>query len=432
MGQGHKFRVIVAGGGVVGLTLANALEKAGIDYVLLEKRTIAPDLGASIGILYNTTRVYEQLGFFDKVAAATVPILDRLHFNEHGYQFEDGGVLKGYISKTNRAVRMIERRFLLQTLFDNLGDKSKVRSKTGVQSFVEHGHGVTVTADNGEKYEGSILIGADGANSAVRQLMAQAAAASDESARAGDLMSPFASSYRAIYAISKNINPDTGDPFMANGAIHVLYDRGVSSATATGVDGLIFWFLFVKNTEVTHVPNCPSYSEKDLEATIEEFGHLEHGRGYSIQDLWNNKIKATMFPMEEGTVKGSWNNGGRVALAGDAVSKATINAGIGGNSHVEGVCHIVNGIVELLARSSAPSTEEVTEMLKAYEKQQRSRAELAVTISGSLTRHEAMATWWTRLLTYVMRILPESFLATLVVNHLAGGPLLNFLPAPDT
>ncbi|KAF4416113.1 FAD/NAD(P)-binding domain-containing protein [Fusarium austroafricanum] len=52
------FRVIIAGGGVAGLTLANALEHAGINYVLLERRdTIAPQVGASIGIGPNGCRV---------------------------------------------------------------------------------------------------------------------------------------------------------------------------------------------------------------------------------------------------------------------------------------------------------------------------------------------------------------------------------------
>ena len=69
------FKVIIAGGGIAGLTLANALEvcashdtmnlgaddahqKGNIDYVLLERRKhIAPQVGASIGILPNGCRV---------------------------------------------------------------------------------------------------------------------------------------------------------------------------------------------------------------------------------------------------------------------------------------------------------------------------------------------------------------------------------------
>ncbi|THY17077.1 hypothetical protein D6D00_08628 [Aureobasidium pullulans] len=51
-------KVIIAGGGIAGLTLANALEQASIDYALLERRQeIAPQVGASIGIMSNGCRV---------------------------------------------------------------------------------------------------------------------------------------------------------------------------------------------------------------------------------------------------------------------------------------------------------------------------------------------------------------------------------------
>lgn len=46
------FKVIIVGGSIAGLTLAHCLSKAGIDYIVLEKRKhIAPQEGASIGIL---------------------------------------------------------------------------------------------------------------------------------------------------------------------------------------------------------------------------------------------------------------------------------------------------------------------------------------------------------------------------------------------
>lgn len=62
------FRVIIAGGSVSGLTLANALEKFNIDYILLEAYpSIAPQVGASIGILPNGFRILDQLGCFEPV-----------------------------------------------------------------------------------------------------------------------------------------------------------------------------------------------------------------------------------------------------------------------------------------------------------------------------------------------------------------------------
>lgn len=51
-----------------GLTLANALEKFNIDYILLEAYpSIAPQVGASIGMLPNGFRILDQLGCYEPV-----------------------------------------------------------------------------------------------------------------------------------------------------------------------------------------------------------------------------------------------------------------------------------------------------------------------------------------------------------------------------
>jgi len=71
----RPFRVVIGGGGIAGLTLANALEKANIDYVLLESRnTVSPQVGASIGFLPNGGRIMDQLGCFDQLERTTVPL----------------------------------------------------------------------------------------------------------------------------------------------------------------------------------------------------------------------------------------------------------------------------------------------------------------------------------------------------------------------
>jgi 2-polyprenyl-6-methoxyphenol hydroxylase-like FAD-dependent oxidoreductase len=68
------FRVIVVGGGVAGLAASHILHKAGIDHVVLERRsTVAPQMGASIAIYPNTSRILNQLGILDVVKKGTVP-----------------------------------------------------------------------------------------------------------------------------------------------------------------------------------------------------------------------------------------------------------------------------------------------------------------------------------------------------------------------
>jgi FAD dependent monooxygenase len=61
-----RFKAVIVGGSVAGLTLAHAFEKANIDYVLLEARdTISPQFGASIVIMANGARILDQMGVYD-------------------------------------------------------------------------------------------------------------------------------------------------------------------------------------------------------------------------------------------------------------------------------------------------------------------------------------------------------------------------------
>jgi 2-polyprenyl-6-methoxyphenol hydroxylase-like FAD-dependent oxidoreductase len=89
-----RFTVIIVGGSLVGLTTAVALEKAGINYVLLEKGEIAPHLGASISIHPHTQRVMEQLGVWPEIEAGAVPLGIRQHYDRKGKLFEDSAILQ--------------------------------------------------------------------------------------------------------------------------------------------------------------------------------------------------------------------------------------------------------------------------------------------------------------------------------------------------
>lgn len=79
------FRVIIVGGSIVGLTLANIFERYGIDFVLLEKHEkIAPSLGAGFSIWSNGARVLDQLGCYDALEKVNDRINHLMLFNEKG------------------------------------------------------------------------------------------------------------------------------------------------------------------------------------------------------------------------------------------------------------------------------------------------------------------------------------------------------------
>lgn len=59
----HPCTVVIVGGSVAGLALANILERVGIDFVILEAgKEIAPQVGASISIQPQMARILDQIG----------------------------------------------------------------------------------------------------------------------------------------------------------------------------------------------------------------------------------------------------------------------------------------------------------------------------------------------------------------------------------
>ncbi|KAJ6465846.1 hypothetical protein C8R45DRAFT_1173528 [Mycena sanguinolenta] len=81
MGE-HNFKVLIAGGSIAGLVLANMLEQVGIDFLVLEAYPeIAPQVGTSIGFLPNGCRILDQIGCYDGVRGKLDQELMDLFYN---------------------------------------------------------------------------------------------------------------------------------------------------------------------------------------------------------------------------------------------------------------------------------------------------------------------------------------------------------------
>ncbi|KAF5980614.1 hydroxylase [Fusarium bulbicola] len=176
------FRVIIAGGSVAGLSVANMLEQLDIDYVVLEAYPqIAPQVGASIGILPNGFRILDQLGCFE-------PILDIAGDCRYtiGGMYGPDGLPLAATSSTSLSVHFekrvgypsifIDRQMLLQVLYKNLKHKDRVLTKKRVtrvelvdggwrwpradeEGLVKEHHGDHITRDVtfGELYDRKIM-----------------------------------------------------------------------------------------------------------------------------------------------------------------------------------------------------------------------------------------------------------------------------------
>jgi 2-polyprenyl-6-methoxyphenol hydroxylase-like FAD-dependent oxidoreductase len=99
-------RIIVVGGGIAGLTMANALEKASIDFVLLEARArFDPQVGASLVLGPSAMRIFDQVGAVQAILDHTAPVqFSKVHRG-------DGSL----IMPPSPAFQLIQARYRLQT-----------------------------------------------------------------------------------------------------------------------------------------------------------------------------------------------------------------------------------------------------------------------------------------------------------------------------
>lgn len=87
----NTFKVIIVGGGPVGLAAAHALHLAGIEFVVLESRpAIVEDKGASLIVHPHTLQVLHQFGVLEDLLLRGAELHHHLSFTAEGHVFSEG------------------------------------------------------------------------------------------------------------------------------------------------------------------------------------------------------------------------------------------------------------------------------------------------------------------------------------------------------
>ena len=171
-------KVIIAGGGIGGLTLALTLHQIGVPFLVLETSHTMRPLGVGINIQPNAVRELFELGLNSEVLGTIgVPAKEWALVGLNGREVysEKRGLDAGYNWPQFAAHRGELLMLLYRTLIERAGAES-VMLDARVVKYLKRPSGevdVSVRGSDGSRFQisGRLLIGADGIHSAVRAQM---------------------------------------------------------------------------------------------------------------------------------------------------------------------------------------------------------------------------------------------------------------------
>ncbi len=167
-------RVLIAGGGIGGLTAALALEHFGHDVQVFEQAGILDEVGAGIQLSPNGVHVLSRLGVSARVLKdAFRPKALEMRLGRSGRRLFDIPLRRAAINRWGADYLHVHRADLVQALHDSLVARAPQAVSLGrkVVGYEQSETGVVATLDTGERVLGDVLLGADGIHSVVRAQM---------------------------------------------------------------------------------------------------------------------------------------------------------------------------------------------------------------------------------------------------------------------
>ncbi|KAL4957974.1 hypothetical protein BDW69DRAFT_155076 [Aspergillus filifer] len=420
--QKAPFRVIIVGGSITGLTLAHCLERAGIDYVVLEKHVdIFAEPGISIGLMPNGSRILEQLGIYADVDKLYQPIKKIYQCFPDGFCIETDSPVN-IVKRFGLPFCVIERQLFLDVLFAKFKDKSRIHLGAKVTEVCHTSSEVSVQTADGTTYTGDLVVGADGVHSIVRSEMWRVGNSEPPGFISEKDKAGMAAEFGCVFGVCK------APPGQDRWEHIVRYNQDFCFLffPATGTD--IFFNVIYRLKRKSHYPNIPRFSEAEAIQVCESVADFPVWNGVKFGDLWAQRTRVVLVPLEEYMYK-DWHYR-RIVCIGDSVSKMTPNLGQGANTAMECAAVLTNRLRTLLADNypDKPLERSLNDMLEDFNQKQFKRLLSVHGDAQFVTRLEALDGCSLRVFArHVMRYLGDLLVGNLS-RIVAQGSVLDFVP----
>ncbi|KAL3471217.1 hypothetical protein BJX99DRAFT_32107 [Aspergillus californicus] len=346
-------RVVIIGGSITGLTLAHCLDKAGIDYIVLEQHhDILVSIGGAVALQPNGCRVLDQIGVFDELKLRT-------DLEDYSNTFPDGYTwharsCASYAEGFGYPVTVTSRRNILDALYVSLEHQSKIMvgvKVTDISPSVSSDGPLTITTDNDTQYTADIVVGADGVHGITRSEMHRIADMQRPGLMPKDDPSNLTVDYLCLVGIT---DPIPADSAVARGLqprrLYGVSYPGAYIMLAINGDSTVGWCVQVKTDRTYTHPHVPQWSHEDTRTKLEEISDYELCKSLKFRDIWQLTPSISCVPSQEGVLE-TWSFG-RIACIGDNVFKLTPNLAQGANLCMESAATLANALHELITSNT--------------------------------------------------------------------------------
>ena len=168
-------KVVIAGGGIGGLSAALALHRKGIEVTVFEQVRDVKPLGVGINLLPHAVGVLSALGLGEALAANAIEAREYVFMNRHGQEIlaDPRGLAAGYAHPQYSIHRGTLQMLLIDAVRRQLG-ADRLRTGCRLVSFEDNGDRVRATFVDRDGAacatpECDVLVGVDGIHSSVRK-----------------------------------------------------------------------------------------------------------------------------------------------------------------------------------------------------------------------------------------------------------------------
>ncbi|PEO80703.1 FAD-dependent monooxygenase [Bacillus toyonensis] len=327
-------KVLISGGGIAGLTLANCLLSNGYSPTIIEKAHSFRSIGSVISLRGDALFVLDKLGLLEQVKQKGVTVEMREFVDKEGQELRKIDFRKFHIQQGGSI--SIHRFVLHQILYESIRNSIDIKFNTTIRSFHQNSDRVEVTFHNGRREFYDLVIGTDGIHSVTRNLLMK-----DEYMKQLDIGFSVFTIPRPVLIPEKLKKNQTLETLLPGCYIHC------------GMDDTYIWGMFIYKNK---------YRERFQDKNNKEFLlELCKDIQWGIRDVIENISNVDLIFQDKMTLVQlhKWSEG-RIALLGDAAHAMTFMSGTSGGKSMLGAYRLTQELI------NCPSYEEAFYNYESY------------------------------------------------------------------